>query len=282
MTTVRVMRSANSEESPFVAKPGQEGHRRFLENLRLDHGPIDELGSFLLRAERAMSDHGVTLYNSPMSELARVNEVNQQTWKSFSPILDFRLAPLDRTNSYCVTGRDPSGEVVVLIGGKLIDTGERTLQETADDQSIYYGQPHSPSLTQPRCVMTVPVAKHLKGRFNYSGGLWVKPSYRGRGFPAIMERISRMFALGQWGTSHAISFVTDELANSPVLLAYGYKNIQPSYSIVQDGAEAYRGSLIWMEAKAAIDDMREFGSNGLSKIDRAVIDGRRKDIAAAS
>jgi hypothetical protein len=196
--------------------------------------------------------------------------------------LDVRVAPLDVTNSCCVTGRDSTGEVVVLIGSRLIDTAGRTLQQMADDQSIYYGRPHTPGPSEPRCLMSSAMAAELKGRFTYSGGLWVKPTYRGRGFPAVMERISRLLALGRWGTSHTISFVSESLATSPVLKAYGYTHIQPSYAIVQDGVEAYRGLLIWMQTGEVIADMRAFMSGGFAQIDHAVVDGRRKQVAAAS
>lgn len=258
------------------------GHRRLLEGLRLDHGPIDQIGSFLLRAEKAMADRGITMFLSPISELVRVNAMNLDSWYAFSPILDVRVAPLDASNSHCITGRDQSGETVVLLGNRLIDTGERSLQEYADDQSLYYGRPHVPLESEPRCVMSVPIANELRGRLTYSGGMWVKPVYRGLSSSAILPRVSRLLALGRWGTSHTFSFVTDSLAKSPVLRAYGYENIQPSYAIVQGGEETYRGSLIWMETAKVIDDMREFMSRGFAEIDRTIGDRSGKNVATGS
>jgi len=270
---------AASPRGAFAAKKADSV--KLLENLKLDHGPIEDIAAFLLIAEKAMSDLGITVFISPISELARVCDANPNTWGWFSPILDVRIAPLDATNSYSITGCDRTGQVVVLQGGRLFDTGEKSLQQIADDQSIYYGVARNPTDDELRCQLPAPMASTLKGRLHYSGGLWVNPSYRGRGFPAIMERISRALALGWWGTNHTFSFISDSLAGSPVFSAYGYKNIQPSYSIFKGTAELYKGSLIWMDSESLAADLKEFTSNGFAKVDRAVVDRRGKNAAAS-
>lgn len=252
----------------------------FLEGLRLDHGPVELLGAFLLRADKALADRGIKLFRCPISELVRVNAMNQDSWGAFTPILDVRVAPLTAADSYCLTGVTAAGEVVVAQGGRLLDTGSGTLQDLADDQSIYYGRPHQPELAEPRCVMNVPMARHLAGRLVCSGGTWVRPSHRSIGLSAILPRISRTLALGWWNTDYTISFLSDQLAKSPVLKSYGYTNIQAGYAIHQSGRETYRGSLVWMERETMLTDLAEFVSRGLTEIDRQIDDRSREQKAA--
>ncbi|MEQ1842391.1 MAG: hypothetical protein ABL994_18470 [Verrucomicrobiales bacterium] len=278
------LRNSNFESSAkaHVAPSADAEPRPLLEGLRLDYGPVSRIAEFLLKADKAMADRVVTICISSLSELVRVNSINRDTWGTFTPILDVRVAPLTAENSYCLTGLDRAGEVVVLQGGRLIDTGDITLQQMADDQSIYYGRAHNPSDAEPRCLMSVPKANHLRGRLTYSGGLWVNPIYRGVGFSALMPRISRLLALGRWDTNHTISFVTDSLAGSPVLKAYGYKNIEPRYSIQQNGVQTYSGSLVWMDTAAVIEDMESFLSTGFTEIDRAISERSSKQVAASA
>jgi len=255
---------------------------RLLDNLRLDHGPIEDLAAFLLMADKALSDMGITMYRSSVSELARVCEMHPASWGWFAPMLDVRIAPIDPATSYSIIGRDQHGEVVVVQGGKLLDTGKRTVQAMADDHSLYYGVPRNPALHELRCSLSAPIASTLRGRLHYSGGLWVNPTHRGRGFPAITERISRALGLGWWGTNHTFSFVSESLIASPLNSLTGFKNIQPSYSIFKDGVEAYKGSLIWMDAETVATDLREFCLTGFAKIDAGVIYGGRKNNSAVA
>jgi hypothetical protein len=257
------------------------GSVRLLDDLKLDHGPIEEIAAFLLMADKSLSDMGITMYRSSIRELPRICGMHPKTWGWFAPMLDVRVAPIDPRISYSIIGLDQQGEVAVVQGGKLLDTGERTVQEMADDHSLYYGVPHDPAPHELRCKLSAPMASVLKGRLHYSGGLWVNPKHRGRGFPAISERISRALGLGWWGTNHAFSFVSDSLTASPLNSLTGFKNVQPSYSIFKDGAETYKGSLIWMDAEAVAADLKEFSLTGFAKIDAGIIYGRGKNNAAA-
>lgn len=260
----------------------EAGAVRLLDGLRLDYGPIEDIAAFLLKADKTLSDMGITMYRTSIWELARICTMHPQSWGWFAPMLDARIAPIDPATSYCIVGRDQNGDVAVVQGGKLLDTGDRTVQEMADDQSLYYGSPRNPAPNELTCALSAPMASKLKGRLHYSGGLWVNPAHRGRGFPAISERISRALALGWWGTTHTFSFVSESLINSPLNSLTGFTNIQPSYRIFKDGAEAYRGALIWMDAAAVAADLSEFRLGGFAKIDAGVIYGSRKDKTSAA
>jgi hypothetical protein len=259
----------------------EAGSVRLLDDLRLDHGPIEDLAAFLLMADTALSDMGITMYRSPISELVRICEMHPKSWGWFAPMLDVRIAPIDPQTSYSIIGLDGQGEVAVVQGGKLLDTGQRTVQDMADDHSLYYGVPRNPAPHELQCRLSAPMASNLMGRLHYSGGLWVDPKHRGRGLPAITERISRALGLGWWGTAYAFSFVSESLTASPLNSLTGFKNVQPSYSIFKDGAETYKGSLIWMDADSVATDLKEFGLTGFAKIDAGVIYGRGKYKAAA-
>ncbi len=263
------------------SRTGAPASKPLLEDLRLDYGPIQDIGEFLLRCNRCLGDCGIELHLAPISEIARINTLEQSSWGPFTPILDTRVGDLTAEESYCFVGRNRDGRIVAVQGGRVFEGGERSLQDLADDQSLYYGKGGQPGPGQPTCIVTSPSARLIKGRFVYSGALWVHPEFRGFNLAALLPRMSRAYALGCWGTDVTFAFVSDQISSSPLFRSYGYHKLEPSYSIYYNGEKSYQGSLMWMDQDELVADMLEFGSAGIAEIDRRIGLGRGKNKSAA-
>ena len=256
-----------SDTKPEAAPPGATS---FLEGLRLDHGPVQQIGHFLLHADRYVRESGIALRFAPISTIVNINEANQASWGSFAPMLDTRNAELSEHNSYCLVGQSASGAVVATQAGRIYDVGNRTLKDLADDQSLYFGEGHIPTPDQPRCQLEAAAARKISGCLVYSGALWVHPNFRGRKLAAILPRISRAYALGHWGTRFTFAFVSRQILESPLFSMYGYSNVEPGYSIWLRDEKFYEGSLMWMDSEELVRDMMEFAAANLSEINRDI------------
>jgi hypothetical protein len=68
--------------------------KSFLEGLRLDHGPIGDIGRFLLTAEAVVRSRGITLSFARAGELRELQEKNAKSWPLLAPWMNGKAATL--------------------------------------------------------------------------------------------------------------------------------------------------------------------------------------------
>ena len=241
-------------------------HRSFLTEIEINHGPAQLLGKFFLRADTAVRRRGIALEFAPIQDLVKVNEKNFATWGNMAQTLDSRHGVIGHDEAYCLLGKDASGEVVAAQAGRLYDLRSRTLKDIADDATLYYGSGPRPN-SSISCSMTAPSASKIQGLVVYSGALWVRPDYRGQQLAAFLPRISRAYALAIWGTDYTIAFMSPEISASSLRASYGYKNVEPTYSVFHGGRVIFHGNLAWMPTDTLVEDLFEFSSALSAEID---------------
>jgi GNAT superfamily N-acetyltransferase len=256
-----------------VQPPDQNGltldavpKRSFLTEISIDHGPAQLLGQFFLRADSAIRARGITLVFGGIDELIAVNEANSSSWGVFAQTLDSRYGNIGSHESYCLLGLNNQGDIVAAQAGRKYELQGRTLQNIADDASLYYGDGPRPRQALS-CTMAAPSAATITGRIVYSGALWVHPEYRGKQLAAFLPRVSRAYALARWGTDYTIAFMSPQIAGSPLRASYGYKNVEPGYAVHFQGETIYEGHLAWMNAETLTTDLFEFSLSLLAKVD---------------
>ena len=237
---------------------------------------------FFLQAEAYVKSAGIKLAFAPLAEAAAVQARNVSSWALFPPMLDCRLSAIAPERSYGLIGYGEDGEVVCAQGGRIYETGDASLADIIADQSFFYGPGHEKGPEQPGCSITAPAAAHIKGRFVYSGALWVHPDYRGNRLAAILPRISRAYALAKWNTEYTIALVSHKIAASPLLQMYGYNRIEPDFRIWNLGPTAMTGCLMWMDQDELAADLASFMASNLAQIDSAIVDGRGQDQPASA
>ncbi len=255
--------------------------RSFLDGLELQFGPIRLFGNFLLEADGYLRRHGISLSFDNINSITSTHARNQETWGRFAPQLDTNIVSLSNSESYCMVGRSSLGQTVAVQGGRIYDTGTRSLADIAADRSIYYGR-ETPPAGGFSCTLTAPSADIISDRYVYSGGLWVHPNFRGAKLAGLLPRMSRVYAMSLWNTQFTYAFIGEKMARSPLLGLYGYTSVEADYLVFEDGKLFYNGHLMWMDQATLVDDITNFMSSGFFETNGHVGHGARDDVHRAA
>lgn len=247
--------------------------RPILEDLIVEHEPITLLGRFFLIADAALSRAGVTLVRTSLESAAATQAANRDSWALFPPMLDTRLSRIPEESSYGLLGIDAAGDVVCVQGGRIYDAGERNLAKLVADQSFIYGNEIPPAPGLPWAEITAPSAEIVRGRFVYSGALWVHPDYRGKGLAGILPRFSRCYARAKWGTEFTVGIVNEQALVPKLLQAYGYNRIEPRLTIRNFGPSSVDAVILVMDRAELEADLARFVETAASQIDGTVDHG---------
>ena len=90
MTTVHSLAT-----SQFVRRP-------FLDELRIDYGPVDLLGRFFLKADEAALARGISLSFATFDELIATNKANADSWKPIVTVFDLAYNKLGPETAFCI------------------------------------------------------------------------------------------------------------------------------------------------------------------------------------
>ena len=253
--------------------------RPVLDDLQIKHGPVTLLGRFFLLADTLLAKAGVTLYRASLAEAAATQGANVESWHLFPPMLDTRLSPIPDDMSYGLLGRNERGDVVCVQGGRIYDVGERSFADIVADQSFFYGPAIPPARELPIADVTAPSATTIKGRFVYSGGLWVHPDYRGRHLAAVLPRFSRCYALSMWDTQFTVGMANEASFSPKLIAAYGYDKVERRFTIQNLTPTPMSWAILWMNREDLIGDLTRFVDAQVAQIDAAVGDGGAEDQA---
>ena len=141
----------------------------FLDDVCLEHGPIRDIGRFLLAAEGIFRRRGITLQLAPVTDLAEMDT---------APV-SCRPAGRDALASFALTGRTAGGQI-----------------EAALAAHIFASSAASPATVDGR------------GSAVELSLLWLAPGLRGSGLGHLLQRIGRCLALGHWNVGAAIVMPT--------------------------------------------------------------------------
>lgn len=263
---------------PSTAMSDSSGHP-LLDGLEVQYGPVTLLGRFFLLADALLANAGVTLYRTSLAEAAATQAANVNSWHMFPPMLDSRLSSIPPELSYGLLGRNDRGEVVCAQGGRVYDVPGRSFADLVLDQSFFFGAEIPPAPGLPTASVTAPSASMVKGRFVYSGGLWIHPDYRGKHLAGVLPRLSRCYALAMWDTEFTVGMVREDNAIPKLLAAYGYNRIEPRFTITGLAPTPLSWLLMIMERAELIADLTRFVDAQASQIDAAVRDGSAQDQA---
>ena len=64
--------------------------RNWLEDLTVEHGPVDLFGRFFLKADTALRQRGISLSFGTFDELLEANQRNRDSWLALAPTFSQR------------------------------------------------------------------------------------------------------------------------------------------------------------------------------------------------
>jgi hypothetical protein len=172
--------------------------RPLLEDVLLNHGPIDQIGRFLLLAESQMRQRGVYLSFASFGDLVDTNRRNKDSWLSLYPAFDPRHNSLRPDDAFCILGRDRYGDVVLTHAARLYRWPTTSFLNEATSLRYLYEEPAPHIANGETCHVTAPIAAAITGNAIFTGAVWYRPDFRKKLLAPIMSRITRYLASSMW------------------------------------------------------------------------------------
>jgi hypothetical protein len=263
---------APDTSSLYATVPKTGASASFLDTLIIDHGPLQLLGRFFAAMDGACAERGVSLSLERIETAAQIQSANTDSWHSFPPMLDPRVAAIDEKAGYCFVGRNQSGAAVAVMAGRVYDGENLTLGDVIEDQSFIYGTaPVAPG--GPRFEISARSREHVTTPFSYIGALWVHPTHRGAQLARLLPMLTRAYALAKWNIKFDVGLVNDSMALAGMASVYGYSHAEQGFrSYGLPGNEIVTGNVLWMDAGQLVEQLREFLSARLSQVDSGRVD----------
>jgi GNAT superfamily N-acetyltransferase len=149
---------------------------------------------------------------------------------SLSPAYNPQVSDVGERNGFWIRAMDDRGNVVATSAARVYDLSN-TFGHELLSLRIFYGSPIPDVARGDSIALDAPQAEAWKGRVVYSGGVWVRPDYRRRGFTKIVPRLVRAIATVRWCPPRYWTMVTPENDRNGLTRAYGSWHLEGRVSI---------------------------------------------------
>ena len=227
---------------------------------------------FLDSAQHALMRGGINLAPATFDELVAVNERNSDTWAPLFPTYHPAFSRLRDGNAICLFGRDQSGDVISTQVARLFDWSLTNYRTEAETLRLVYDDPGRDAAPHEKCIVTAASAERLRGRIAYTGGVWYRPDYRGRGLQAIVARIARALGVVLWNIDFAVANVAEPTIRRGFHQRIGHCHIEWSVNFLNTRLGSFNSALLWMDRGEIVDDLAQFSARQLPQTDSAVKD----------
>ena len=230
--------------------------RPLISDITIEHGPVDLLGRFFLKADTAARRRDVHLSFAPMQDLVDVNHRNHETWRPLLPLFDPAVNGGVATRiRFCILGRNALRRHRGDAGRAALSLG-RTRPSTTRPRACGCSTP-TPQRSNgagEAVEVTAPAARRITGRVVFAGGVWYRPDYRGRQLPHILPRISRAYAYTRWQHDYHTSIMAEEVYRGGMAERSGYTKVDWEVmlkrTVVRPEGDV-RCALVWMDSERA-------------------------------
>jgi hypothetical protein len=224
--------------------------------LKIKYGPIGLLGRFFLWADTAARDRGVTLFFASLQDLIEANKANSDSWRPLVPVFDEALGGVTPETAFVLIGRNKRGEIVATQAARFYNWPETSLKDEAISLRMFYADPDAAFARGDRCEITTPVAESITGRVVFSGAVWYRPDFRGKGLATILPRISRVYAFTRWNSNFTIGMMADAVIAGGMAGRVGYTKVEhSSVELVASPFGEMRFGLGWMQPDELLADL---------------------------
>jgi hypothetical protein len=246
----------------------------FLNDITVEHGPIDLLGRFFLKAEQAARRRGVFLSFDTFENLLETNERNRASWRPLIPVFNPKNGGLTAENSFCILGRSSEGEVVAAHAGRLYSWPDTTYYDEATAFRLFYTDPDNMKCPGEECEITAQSTRDISGNVVFSGAAWYRPDYRGRHLSAILPRVGKAYALTRWNPDAIVSMMVEDVYARGFAPRFGYNNVDWEILMRNSALGNVRLAFIWMNTQHLIEEVSRFSTQLPAEIDSRVLKRR--------
>jgi|SRR5579884_3244382 len=233
-----------------------ENNLRLPDALTVKYGPAGLLSRFVLAGDRYFRQRGVELrLRYDFDELCYFNKQEQARgrWYPLAPPFNSEITDLAPENAYWISGLDRHGEIVLTQAGRVYHWPDTTLADEA--RLLFYGGRDVGQV----CTVTAPTARTISGWVLWGGGLWIRPDFRGNGFPSWIGRLGRAYSTARWPLDWSTCFVSSTLfAKGNIAESYGYPHVDRSLFYPQSPLGDLELFLLYMETAEIYGDLANF------------------------
>jgi hypothetical protein len=245
----------------------------FLRDLIVRHGPVPVLARALLAADAAADDLGISIEFASFEELVKVNNTNLDSWRPLLPHYDPSKSEITPENAICLFGRNKAGDVVVTQVARYFDWHDTNLHDELTSLRLFYRDPAKMRQANEAAYVTAPTATKITGRVAFTGGLWCRPDYRGKGLVAITPRIARALAVADWNVDFVCTIMAPEVHARGVAGRGGFPNVEWEVSLVNNPFGTIRMALLWIDRAGVIADLEAFSTE--PRVQNSIATARR-------
>ncbi len=252
------MSTSLQAKTELFSRPGTP----LLDQIRLRHGPIAQLGRFFLLADQAAHERGLHLQlHTDMASLD-VAYRELQPGKGVSVVSTFHPdhSDLSPANSFWISGHDDQGMLVATQAARCFDMTGTTMARELASLRLFYADPQTHMAAGMECQVDCPPADGISGRVVFSGCVRFHPKVRGCGLSRILPRISRALAYSTWNTDYTVSMLETVLIEKNVHQSYGYNRHAPSITLSGSERGVINLELVWMPQMEMLDDLNAYVS----------------------
>jgi hypothetical protein len=243
----------------------------FLKALTVEHGPVDLLGRFFLKADQAARQRGVHLSFDTFENLLEANERNRENWRPLVSVFNPNNGGLTAENSFCILGRNHKGEVVAAHAGRLYNWPNTTYFEEATALRLFYADPDSMKCPGEECQITAQSTRDISGSVVFSGAAWYRPDYRGRNLSAILPKIGKAYALTRWNPDFIVGMMVEDVYQRGFGPRFGYNNVDWEILLRNSSLGNLRMAFVWMDMQHLIGDLSRFSTQFPAEVDSRVL-----------
>lgn len=251
--------------------------RPLISDITIEHGPVDLLGPFFLKADTAARRRDVHLSFAPMQALVDANHRNHETWRPLLPLFDPAVNGAAEEDTFCIVGRNALGDIVATQAARLYHWDGTTFHDEAESLRLFYADPAALKRRSEAVEVTAPAARRITGRVVFAGGAWYRPDFRGRQLAQILTRISRAYAYTRWQHDYHTSIMAEEVCRGGMPERSGYTKVDWEVmlkrTIVHPEGDV-RCGLTWMESSEFLGGIADFMARFDTQVDVGV-DKRR-------
>jgi hypothetical protein len=240
-----------------------------LDQITVEHGPVDLLGRFFLSAFTAAEKRGVQLALGTFEELLATNDANRNSWLPLFPAFDHRYNQITSERGFCVLGRNATGEVVATHAVRFHDWTATDFHIEAESLRLTYGDPERQKRPGETCKVTAQSARSLTGRVALTGAAWYRPDHRGRQLAEILSRIGRAYGLTRWATDYSACMMSEALIKKGLAAKTGHPHVDWAVDVINSPLGNIKFALVWETASELIDDLAHFTQTFDTELDRA-------------
>lgn len=251
----------------------RSGESSLLDGITIDYGPPELLGRLFLKAEAHARLAGVRLEFAPMERLREANKTNGGSWRRLVPVFDTTVNDLSTEDSFCIIGYNANNEIVATQAARLYRWTNTTFKQEAESLRMFYRNPELSKGPDESCTVTARSAENILGRVAYSGAVWHRPDYRGKGLISCVTRISKALAFTRWYTDVTMSLMIEDVVAKGTAERTGYSNVEFEVMLNNSPLGTHRTALIWMREQELLDHLEKYLARSDPQIDRVIYDG---------